>query len=127
MSSASIGVLEAKGFGPNQRFLLFMLVCIPLRLSFSLLSYLLRDSSSFGVLLLVLGLVSINVNLGSMGGDPWWSRKVHLGSSVLLVSMVLVSKLNPSPLLNQLPSLVLLLDVLYGLVSSLIIRPFVPK
>ncbi len=62
-----------------------------------------------------------------MGGDPWWSRKVHLCSAVLLVSAVLFSKMNPSPLLKQIPSLVLLLDVLYGLTSSLIMRPFTPK
>lgn len=124
---SSIGILESKGFGSNQRFLLFMLVCIPLRLSFSFVSYKLRESPLFGLLLLILGLVSVGLNLQKMRGNPWWSRKVHLASSVLLVLTVLVSKLKPSVLLNQLPSTILLLDVLYGLGSSLIIRPFGTK
>lgn len=122
---SSVGILEAKGIGSDRRFLLFMMVCIPLRLSFSLLSYRLRDSSPFGVFLLLLGLISITVNARKMRGDPWWSRKVHLGSAIALVSTFLLSKANPSPALNRGPSLVLLLDVLYGLVSSLVIKPFV--
>lgn len=127
---SSIGILEANGFGSRHRFLLFMLVCIPLRLSFSLVSYRMRDSSLFGFLLLVLGLVSMGSNLKKLGGNPWWSRKVHLISSVLLVStvlLVLINRKSPSNPLNQLPSIVLFVDVLYGLVSSLIVGPFGSK
>lgn len=124
---SSIGALESAGFDERQRFLLFVLVCIPLRLSFAFFAHKFRDSSTVRAILLVAGVLSVITNANSISGNPWWSRKVHLVSSLLLVGTLLILFSNPGSndsKVSRLPSAILLADVLFGMSSMISLRPF---
>jgi hypothetical protein len=122
---SSVGFLEASGFGPGQRLLLFYLVCVPLRLSLPYAAHRFRRSGVTSTALILAGFISFLVNLDKVrvsGGSPWWSRRAHIVSSVLLVAASLLSRVDVH--LQALPSLVLLVDVLFGVGSSIVARPF---
>ena len=126
---SSIGVLERSGFDKNQRFFLFFLVCIPLRLSLALFAYAFRGSTLVKALLLASGIVSVILNIRNISGDPWWSRRFHLVSSISLVGTLfgtmIGSLVKAESNLDSIPPTILLLDVLYGVVAALILsRPF---
>ena len=119
---SSVGIFESSGYDSYQRFLLFVFVCIPLRLSFSVISYKLRDSMIIKSILLFSGLLSIFSNWKNIKGKPWWSRKTHMVSAMMLVLSVVVSTYNKY--MKSLPSLVLLLDVIIGIFTFWFVRPF---
>ena len=128
-----MGALESAGFDKSQRFFLFVLVCIPLRLSFSFFAHRFRGSSIVKAILLLVSVLAVITNAKSISGvsgsgNPWWSRKVHLVSSVLLAGtlMVLLSNSGSNDSnLSRIPSLILLADVLFGVGSMVALRPFV--
>ena len=122
---SSIGKLESLGYSVNQRHLLFLLVCIPLRLSFPAVAFKFRESTKVNFLLMVAGIISILVNFRNLRGNPWWNRKNNLMSSALLVLAVIASMYKEE--YNKAPAIILLIDVLFGVGSYLAIRPFQSK
>lgn len=122
---SSIGKLESLGYSVNQRHLLFLLVCIPLRLSFPAVAFKFRESTKINSLLVVAGILSVFINMINIRGKPWWSRKNHLMSSALLVLAVIASMYKEE--YNKAPAIILLSDVLFGVGSYLTIRPFQSK
>ena len=121
---SSIGVIESAGFTSKQRFLLFYLICLPLRTSFSIVAYKFRENSSMQIILLLAGILSFGINYRKISGSPWWSRKAHIMSSLLIIASTISSLVLRTDISFRIPSLVLLLDVFYGFITSLVIMPF---
>lgn len=124
---SSIGFLESKGFNEYQRFLLFFLVCIPLRFSFPVIAHKLRYMAITKTVLLLIGIISVVTNVKSIKGKPWWSRRFHSFSSVLLILSAILSFFSENNAVKSLPSTILLLDVLFGIGTYLVVSPFNKK
>ena len=109
---SSSGLFEKIGYSSHQRMLMFYLICIPLRLSFPFLLTFVENP-----IIILIGLVSIIQNYRTMESGTWWHRKAHIVTSIALI----LSTLLPG---KYYPSIVLFFDVLYGIISSILIRPF---
>lgn len=114
---SSSGLFENLGYSSNQRFFMFYFICVPLRLSFPLILTIAEKKSNVKPVIALFGLMSVITNYRTLNTGTWWSRKNHLLSGLFLLLSTLYKN-------NNYSKIVLLLDVLYGLITSLIIKPF---
>lgn len=111
----------AAGFNSAQRGLMFYAICIPVRLALTAVVYnygskVLVRSTAVATCLLSLFLNSNRIR--EQDAQVWWSRRVHIVTSLLLLLSVIVS---PKP---SVPAALLLTDTLFGLGTSFYKQPF---
>lgn len=114
------GVVEMMGASPLLRRNLFYGICIPLRLGLATIVFQKWYSPHVREILLFFSVISVYVNLLSSistSNNVWWKREVHLVSGVLVVFGTLGGKRNAV-------FGVLVLDVLFGLITSLTQKPW---
>lgn len=114
------GAVEKLGFSPNGRKMLFYGVCIPIRLSMVYIAASYYKNTNFQIIALIFAGISIATNIGRMSdtNDPvWWNRVAHIIFALIGASTIVMDK--PQHL-----SKVLLADILFGVVDSIIKRPF---
>ena len=114
---SSTGLFEHLGYSDIQRMMMFYFICIPLRLSFPFILTLIGKKINVKPFIVLIGLISILQNYITMNSGTWWHRKAHI---ITGVALVMSTRLDG----NMYSSVVLFMDVLYGIISSLIIRPF---
>lgn len=125
------GAVMSMGYSPEKRKMIFLGICIWIRflMAFGVYTFYRRKELSY-LIPLIAG-YSIYINLKQIFNDKkkgkcvWWSRPFHIlnGLTVLLVSVFKISLFNLHP--NRLVSFLLLIDVLFGIVTSLIKKPWV--
>ena len=107
------GLIEKSGATSGRRKVLFYGVCVPLRLLLALFVYWKSTNPSVQGLVLTASAVSVYINLLSLNSSDrvWWSREFHALTS--LTSLFLLLRGFP----GWVPG-VMVLDVLFGLVTS---------
>lgn len=111
------GFVESSGATPSQRKSLFYGVCLPLRILLAYTVYLLSDSPLIRGFVGVSSALSfytilLSLELGSApSGIVWWSREIHLVTSALTFFLVVGGRVDLVPV-------VMVVDILYGLVTS---------
>lgn len=112
----------AAGFTEMQRFFMFHMICIPLRLSLSALVYNFGRHSLVRNAAVVSGLASFFFNSkkirNALPSEIWWYRPVHMLTGVSVAISFIISPKTTAP------SAILLFDALVGLATSLCKRPF---
>ena len=113
------GSVEATGATPEQRMKLFYGVCVPLRLALAYIVYKNADSTPLKIVVLLLSAFAVYSNLLGLnsGRHVWWDRRVHL----LVAGLILVSSVAGK--MNYVAFL-MLFDILFGVGSSLAIKPW---
>jgi len=113
------GSVEASGATPEQRMKLFYGVCVPLRLTLTYIVYKNMDNSMIKMLVLLLSAFAIYSNLLGLnsGRHVWWDRRVHLFVSVAILMSVFAGKMNYVAFL-------MLFDIIFGIGSSIAIKPW---
>lgn len=112
-----------KNLSKTTRALLFYLICIWIRLG---LVYIVYKYSKYNIiiyLLMIISIIAIYLNYTKLNQKVWWNRKFHLIISfILLIStiLILIFKINRNIL-----SLILLIDIIYGISYSIIKKPFI--
>lgn len=109
------GMIEKMGFSPSDRKYLFYFVCIPLRLSIVALAYKYEDSSLMIPVAIAMSILAIKSNLNK--SKVWWSRRTHLLNAIA----ILLYSLAGTPSLIK---YVLLLDIIEGVISSIVLNPW---
>lgn len=113
----------AAGFTTCQRFLMFNMICIPLRLSLSALVYHFGSHSLARSAVVVSGLKSFFFNSkkirNSAPNEVWWYRPVHMLAGISISILFIISSKTTAP------SAILLGDALFGLATSFYKRPFI--
>jgi hypothetical protein len=114
------GALRSMGYSNKQLAILFYMICIPLRFSFPIIASKAKNVPILKVIMVLAGLIAAGINTSRIGAGTWWHTKVHIATSIAIVLSLLI----PGPIK---PEYILLFDVLYGVSSSLFIRPFPSK
>lgn len=124
------GAVMSMGYSPEKRKLFFYTACILVRflMAFGVYTFYRRKELSY--LIPLFAIYSIYINLKQIFNDKkkgkcvWWSRPFHIlnGSAVLLLSVFKISLFNLHP--NRLVSFLLLIDVLFGVGTSFIKKPW---
>lgn len=109
------GAIENMGFSPNDRKYLFYLVCIPVRLSIVALVYKYEDSRLMIPVAIAMSILAIKSNLNK--SEVWWSRRTHLINAIAILFYSLAGV--PSGI-----KYILLLDIIQGVSSSIIEKPW---
>ena len=113
------GIIESAGFKPSSRKALFYLVCVPIRLSLVALAFKFHDNPVFKVASFLAAVFSVYTNVDRLasGDAVWWNRAVHVITSSLIASSVVLS-------VSDLVGYFLLMDIAFGVISSLVIKPW---
>lgn len=113
------GVLENAGVSLSSRKYLFYFVCTPIRLSLVVLALMYHESPIFRAAALVAAILAVYTNASKLmsGDEAWWSRRIHLVTSVLVAVSVTTSMTGSVPCL-------LVADIAFGLVSSFANAPW---
>ena len=125
------GAVMKMGYSPEKRKIIFYTACILVRLLMVFGVYKFYRRNELSYLIPIIAGYSIYINAKQIFNDKkkgkcvWWSRPFHIlnGLAVLLVSVFKISLFNLHP--NRLISRLLLIDVLFGIVTSLIKKPWV--
>jgi len=115
-SLGTMSFTASVGFTAFERWYLFHMVCIPLRLLLAAMVYTFRDNGAVRGLAIIGGLGAFLFNCvrvcGARSDRPvWWHRPVHMLSAVGIVLASIASKN------TTVPSVILLADAAYGLVT----------
>jgi len=113
------GIIESSGFTPSSRRALFYLVCIPIRLSLVALAFKFHENPLFKIAAFLAAVFSVYTNVDKLasGDEVWWNRSVHVVTSALIASSVVISS-------SDMVGYIMLADIVFGFVSSLAIRPW---
>lgn len=113
------GIFEKAGFSSTDRLIIFIFICIPIRLSLAYSAHLYHEKRIFQLIALISAAYSLytNSNLLIQNGvkDVVWSRKTHIVSAI----MIILSILTGNTLLLQ---YILTFDVFIGASQYLIFR-----
>jgi len=113
------GIFEKAGFSRSQRLIIFLSICIPIRLGFVYSARLFHEKNIFKILVLFAALFSIYTNTNSLikngVNDVVWSRKTHILSSVLLLFSILTGN-------SSFLQYILLWDVCSGALQYIMFR-----
>lgn len=107
---------EAAGFTPNQRWYMFHMICIPLRLLLAATMYTFGDNAAVKTAAVVGSLMAFVFNCAKVCGvrdqkPVWWHRQVHMLSAV---GIVLSTSLSSN---KNVPVAIMVVDALYGLLT----------
>lgn len=124
------GAVMKMGYSPQQRKLFFYLICIWLRLLIAYSVYKFYNRKELYYLIPIIAVYSIYLNVTQSLKDNakkkcvWWSRHFHIinGLIILAVSLFKISLFNMHQ--NKIISLLLVGDVLFGILTSLIKQPW---
>lgn len=112
------GFFESNGYSAEQRRILFLGACIPLRLYITYLIYIHSDKknvlAAVSAITFIRAYIHMYNHMRNGANDVWWNRKVH--SYIMFVASVCafllyIDKINDARILLY----ILLADVLYGL------------
>lgn len=112
------GLIESAGVSVLHRNLLFLSVCVPLRVAVACAARATHTRLWFPYVAATLSVVAIYTNTKAADAGVWWSRRTHAAHA--LAVLILVALLGET---KYVPC-VLFSDVLFGLVSSLMWQPF---
>ncbi len=122
------GITERQGRTPAQRSAFFYGGCIWMRLLVALLALFLSYHAprEIGLFLAICGALAMAGNLfriGQYGVDAvWWNRGAHAVFGVVIFIFGLLTYFDITPWF--IPGLILLANVLYGYINSLLKNPF---
>lgn len=111
------GLVEKMGASPSTRMLLFVCVCVPLRLGLALAASRAHETRWFVAFAIAASLLTLYTT-ASGDSSVWWHRKVHAAHA--LGVLVLVAVLSKPEYVGH----VLLSDVVFGVLTSLVKLPF---
>jgi len=108
------GIIEAAGWSPLARQIMFYLICTPLRTSFVYIAYKYHHTLEFKLLALASSMFAMYLNaIKADDINVWWSRRFHLITSFTIVTLLIMAKV-------ELVQYVLALDIAVGVVMSLL-------
>lgn len=110
------GVVQSLGATPTTRLVLFAAVCIPLRLALAWAASRAHGKQAFRPIAVVLSLVAIYTT-ATGGSGVWWYRRAHAAHALAIFLLVMLGK-------PEYVSHVLLSDVVFGVLTSLMKTPF---
>ena len=112
----------AAGFTTTQRFFMFHMICLPIRLSLTALVYHFGSHPLARSVAVVSGMASFFFNSkkirDAMPNEVWWYRPAHMFAGVSIAILFIVSPNTTAP------SAILLGDTWLGLATSIYKRPF---
>ena len=107
------------GYTPKERMYLFYFVCVFARTLVAYLSSVYQNHRAYRPIVIIASLIGIYLNLTRNNSEcVWWRRDIHL----LFCLGILWSTLNDDTI--ALVPYLLFADVLFGLVYSIVKRPF---
>jgi len=113
------GLIESAGVSVLHRKLLFFSVCVPLRVAVAFAALATHTKPWFAYVAATLSVIAFYINaVKAAGASVWWSRRTHAAHA--LAVLILVALLGAKKYVPY----VLLSDVLFGVVSSLMWQPF---
>lgn len=111
------GVVEKMGASPRTRMLLFVCVCVPLRLSLALAASRAHETRWFVAFAIAASLLTLYTT-GTGDSSVWWYKKVHAAHALGVFALVaIISK-------PRYVGHILLSDVVFGVLTSLVKLPF---
>ena len=114
---------KAAGFTTTQRFYMFYIICVPLRLSLSALMYNFGSHWLARSTAVVAGLASFFFNSKkireALPNEVWWYRPAHMLAGLIISILFIISPKTTAP------SAIGLGDALIGLATSFYKRPFI--
>lgn len=111
------GVVESLGATPATRMFLFWCVCIPVRLAIACAASRAHRTRAFKPIAIVLSLIAIYTTATGAPG-VWWYRRAH---SAHALAVLVLAAIKPDYVAH-----VLLSDVVFGVLTSLVKTPFAP-
>lgn len=111
------GLVENMGASPFMRMLLFACVCVPLRLGLALAASRAHETRWFAAFAIAASLLTLYTT-ATGDSNVWWYRQVHAAHAAGV--FVLVAVLSKSEYVGH----VLLSDVVFGVLTSLVKLPF---
>lgn len=123
------GALRNMGYSNSQLAIMFYCICVTVRLLLAYSVFLYATQTKVLYAIIIIGLFAIStITKGMLSGKPvWWYREFHLFIAVMIVVVASVSLFSPEIGRNVFCKLLtglLVLDVSFGVVISIIKRPF---
>lgn len=124
------GAVMKMGYSPQQRKLFFYLICIWVRLLIAFSVFKFYNRKELYYLIPIIAVYSVYLNVvqtlkdNKKGKCVWWYRNFHIINAliILVISLFKISLFNIHP--NKIISLLLVGDVLFGILTSLIKQPW---
>ena len=116
----SEGIFRSRGFSLNSLLMLFYMVCIPIRLTLPIIVHKSKNEPTKKMIMIIIGFISIGLNIRGLNSGTWWHKKVHILTGASMIGSLLFPGIIE-------PEYIMLIDVLYGFLSSLAVCPFSAK
>lgn len=122
LAKDKMSATAAAGFTKTQRFFMFHMICIPIRLSLSAFVYYFGRHSLARSAAVASGLTSFFLDSkkirDALPNEVWWYRPAHMLTGISIAILFIIS---PK---TAVPSAILLGDTLLGLATSVYKKPF---